>query len=188
MIIKKIQEHFKLFPVSSRDQLLKRFYEGDLKAVRKLNDKLRKLVDRKVLEVNREIKPYVYFSTPRCIHLRSNHLKHHLSVVDFYLWMTVDQGKEVEVVALEHPLGRNLPRPDLIIKWKGIKHHVELQRTIITDSQMNKKIKGYEDALIQGKIKSDEIIWIVSPRTYNITSPYLQVVQTNTIQNKVPLT
>lgn len=187
LIIKQIQEHFKVFPVSSRDQLLKRFYGEDVRHVRKLNDKLRKLVDRGILEVNREIRPYVYFATPRSIHLRSNHLNHHLAVVDFYLWLTVDQGKDIEIVALEHPLGQNLPRPDMVIRYKGITHYVEIQRSIITDAAMQKKIDQYDNAFMEGKIGMGELVWIVSPRTYPVKGNAVKIVQTNTIQNKITL-
>lgn len=187
LLIKQIQEHFRVFPVSSRDQLLKRFYNGDQKHVRTLNDKLRKLVDRGILEVNREIRPYVYFATPRSVHLRSNHLNHHLAVVDFYLWLTVDEGKEIEVVALEHPLGQKLPRPDMVLRYKGITHYVEIQRSIITDQNMQKRINGYDEACMKGKVMPGELVWIVSPRTYNVQGNYVKIVQTNTIQNKITL-
>lgn len=187
MIIKKIQELFQLFPVISRDQLLHIIYDNDTSAIRKLNDKLRKLVDRGVLDVNREIKPYVYFRTPRNVHLRSNHLQHHLAIVDFWIWMTKTQKQKLEIEAIEESLGKGLPRPDMTIMYRGLRHFVEIQRSDIAEAKMQKKIEEYEKAMGEKKVKGSDIVWIIAPKVYEAKSKYFRVEYLNTTKYKIKM-
>lgn len=175
-MIEEIRQHFDIFPVSSRDQLLRRFYDGRQSAVRKLNEKLRRLVDRQQLEVNREIRPYVYFSVPRRIPLRSAHLTHHLAVVTFFLEVEAfSHRKKIappRVIALEQGFGKGYPRPDLILEWQGRTKYVEVQRTITSDRRMQTKVTEYEKLVQEGRYKTAaprfDGLWIVGPRKYRV--------------------
>lgn len=177
-MIERIREHFETFPVSSRDQLLRRFYQGrnDRTAVRKINEKLRKLVDRQQLDVNREIKPYVYFSVPRRIPLRSAALSHHLAVVSFFLMVeSFSRRRNLSdplVVALEQGFGKGYPRPDLILEWQNRFHYVEIQRTVTSNRRMQTKVKEYEKLVADAKYKEMserfDSLWIVGSKRYQL--------------------
>lgn len=167
-----ILDHFRIFPVSTRDQLLRLFYGGDRKKVPRLNEKLLRLRDRGLLDVSTEMRPYVYFAVPLRIHKRSNHLLHHLAVVDFYLWL-LESGKRPEVVAYEHSFGRGLARPDLVLRWGDVVVCVELQRTLISQRRMERKVREYEETYMAGAHKQfgeRMKVWIVTPHRYEINT------------------
>lgn len=171
----EIVRHFKTFPVSSRDQLLRLYFDNDKKKIRLLNDKLNKLRLKHLIRANTEIKPYLYFSSPPRIHRRSSRLDHHLAVVDFYIWLKEEAEKRgepaPEPLAVEYSFGRDLAKPDLVIRHQGEIWFVEVQRTVITEQKMKYKIKLYEKTKEQGLHKEfgdDFGIWIVAPKRYDI--------------------
>lgn len=168
--MKDILKHFETFPASSRDQLLRLFYGGDKKKIPTLNEKLLKLRDRGLIDVNKEIKPYVYFSVPLRVKKRSNKLDHHLAIVNFWIKM-IESGKPPAILGYEYNFGENMARPDLIITWGNKPYFVEIQRTIISQKRMEKKIKLYEEVYIEKKYKQfgdDFVVWLISPVQYDI--------------------
>lgn len=171
-----ILNHFKTFPVSSRDQLWKLYFPRQSR--RYVNAVLLRLREKNLIDANTEIKPYVYFAKGAKVHKRSAKLEHHLACVDFYIWLRAHarQKKMIPpvVLAYEPSFGRDCSSPDMIISLHGETLFVEIQRTRISAKRMREKIKGYEELYITGKAefytKKKPVIWIITRERYEITS------------------
>ena len=172
--IQDILGHFKTFPVSSRDQLLRLFCGGDRRKITKLNEKLRKLVDRGQLDVNKEILPYVYFGVPRRIQKRTNTLNHHMAIVDFWIWLLEGSRAyncpDPVVVSYEHNFGRGKAKPDIILEWEGKTWFVEVQRSVISQKKMDKKMKMYEEVYVDGAYEKEFTVWVVTNKPYQLNT------------------
>jgi hypothetical protein len=183
---KELLEHFQTFPVSSRDQLLRLYFDNDKRKVRLLNDKMNKLRLQRRVRANTEIKPYVYFASPPRVHRRSSRLEHHLACVDFYIWLKEQsekygKGGIPQILAYEYTFGARYAKPDLIMKWDNKVWMVEIQRTVVTEAKMRQKIRLYEETFVERKheVFADKFnVWIVSPKKYDLESKSIYVLQT----------
>lgn len=173
-MMSQILEHFEIFPVSTRDQIAKLFYSHSTDPKRRATKTCRILVDRGLIEVNREFTPYIYFAKPLRIKKRSGVLAHHLGLVDLYMKLEKPRFIQVEV-----SFGKGFARPDMIIQldqW----YFVEYQPSIIPTHKMQKKIDLYEETYVHRKHEQfckDFIVWIVTPKKYDIRTN-LKVFQT----------
>jgi hypothetical protein len=172
----KVLDHFKTFPVSSRDQIQKLFFPRQ--SQRYVNAVLLRMREKNLIDVNTEIKPYVYFARGARVHKRSSKLEHHLACVDFFIWLK-EQAKRKKkippvVLAYEPSFGRGFSSPDLILSFHGETLFVEIQRTKISSQRMQQKIKGYEELYVSGKTEfytlKKPIVWIITREPYQIDS------------------
>jgi hypothetical protein len=177
MVIREIEQYFRTFPLSSRDQLLKWFYDGDTKKANLVNAKLLKLVERGKLKVNRDRRPYVYFAPDTKVKKQSNKLDHYLAAVDFYIWFANScreyRNEIPKVLAFEHNFGKGKAKPDIVLKWLNKVYFVEVQRTIIPQRRMDKKLKLYEEVYIEGdheRFGKHFTVWVVTNKEYKLKS------------------
>lgn len=173
-MMSEIVKHFEIFPVSSRNQIAKLFYPHTTDPERRATKTCRTLVDRGIIEVNREFLPYMYFAKPLRIKMRSSALSHHLGLVDLY--MQLDTPRFIKV---EHSFGKEFARPDMIVHidhW----YFIEYQPSIVPTHKMQKKIDLYEETYIHRRHEEfckEFVVWIVSPKKYDLKS-HLKVIQT----------
>lgn len=176
--MKEVQRHFEVFPVSTRDQLARLYYSHTTNPEKRTTETCRKLVDRGLIEVNREFTPYVYYSKPLRVKKRSGALEHHLGIVDLY--EKIKKHVTPRYVIIEYSFGKSYARPDMIIhldRW----YFVEYQPSIIPKNKMKKKIRLYEETFINRKHErfcKQFTIWIVTPKPYDVQS-HLPIMQTD---------
>lgn len=131
-----------------------------------------------LIEVNAEMRPYVYFASPLRVKKRSSILSHHLALVDVYAELMASDA-DFEVMP-EVNFGKDFPRVDLIIRIDDRWYFTEVQLTKITNRKMQQKIDQYYDLFLYSKHESicdDFTICILSEHKYSVKSrlPLVQV-------------
>jgi hypothetical protein len=167
-----ISEHFNIFPVSTRDQLIKLYFDGDMNKLRHANLVLLRLREKNLLKADTSRQPYIYYSVNTKFRWSSAKLEHQLAIVNFYIWLVTYKKEPVEILGCEVGFGQGFPRPDLVLVYRGEIRFVEVQRSRISEKEFAKKIKGYERLYVEGKHRmftnDKPIVWVITPQPYHI--------------------
>lgn len=138
----QILESLEKFRVLDRDQLIELHFSNLKDSVTSCNKVMRRLVDRKKVEVDRSVRPSNYFPSPSPIKKNSSKLQHFKEIGEFYLEaMRLGRITEFEV---EFKTGeKGSVEPDILMVWNHAPFFVEIQRTIYSQKEMNKKLQRY---------------------------------------------
>ncbi|KSU89794.1 MULTISPECIES: replication-relaxation family protein [Priestia] len=181
---KAIIENLKKFRVLNRDQLIKLHFIRNSTPHVVANRVLKRLVDSRLIEVDKTNRPYNYFPSPRSIKKDSTKIPHFRAIADFYITLCayeIPSQFEVEF----KPLAKGGIEPDVFMKWKGFAFCVEVQRSIYSKKQMQNKHKLYMEYKDSGKwqhhSKRFPAIWILTDKYYDVDFQPLNAVQTKDV-------
>lgn len=177
-----ILSFFKHVPAASRDQLATLFFKSNKNPEKKCTEKMRQMVDRGLVEVNTEKKPYIYFAKPIRIKKQSNHLNHHLGLVDLVIEL-INCKVSFKLLAYEGNFGPGLAKPDLILEINKKVYMVEYQRTLVSLKRIKNKLTEYEETYVERaheKFCKEFTIWMITDKKYEVESPF-KVIQTSNV-------
>lgn len=180
---KAILESLKQFRILTRDQLIKIHFSQNKTPFVVANRVLKRLVDNKVIEVDKSTRPYRYFPLPRSIKKDSMKINHFLAIADFYIDLCKYQKPSVFTVEFK-PLNKGGVEPDVFMIWGGYSFLVEIQRSNYTKKQMERKKELYEDYKNSDVWKQHSkyfpSVWLVSERKYDLDFDGIYLAQTRT--------
>jgi hypothetical protein len=182
---KSIIESLKRFRVLDRDQLIKLHFVKNKTPHVVANRVLKRLVDTKQIEVDRNTRPFNYFPIQRTIKKDSTKIPHFKAIANFYITLCAYEVPSVFEVEFK-PLAKGGIEPDVFMKWKGFAFCVEMQRNIYSKKQMENKKElylNYKDS-DEWKIHSKRFpaIWILTDKIYDVDFKPLNAVQTKDVE------
>lgn len=178
---KAILESLNQFRVLDRDQLIQ-IHFGDVKdSVSSCNKVLKRLQRDGHVLCDPTRRPYLYFPNPSTLKKDSGKLSHFKAIADFYIEASeIGKVREFEV---EIKLGeKGTVEPDMFMVWNQTPFFVEVENSVHTNKQMNKKMERYVDYFYSDKWK--ELSWQLKEKKF---FPYVVIVADQTHKlNPVP--
>jgi hypothetical protein len=150
---KAIIRSLEKFRVLTRDDIAALHFAHCKDPIREVNTVMRRLVDRKEVEVSKERRQYMYFPLEG-IKKNSTKIPHFLAIGEFYRTM-LKYGPHVQD-EVEPKLGEKdsgFPEPDLFTIWFNQPLFIEVQRNYYTPGQWEAKIQRYETYYQSGEWK-----------------------------------
>lgn len=154
-----------------------------------VNNILKRLVRDGHVTCSTQFSPYVYFHSETRIKSNSVKIPHYLEILNVYKDM-LKYDKPYYVV--EPKYSKGLVEPDAFAIFKGTPFFIEVQRSNITQKEIDNKIDLYHDLYSSGIVHGE--VWqpkdrdpvfpyvlFITPFKFNIQSNLLQIRQVETI-------
>lgn len=151
---KDILESLRQFRVLNRDQLIELHFKGLKQDVTVCNRVMRRLQLLGEVDVDRNVRPYVYFPNPTSVSKNSSKLKHFRAIADIVI--EAKALGEVRELVVEPKLGaKGTVEPDIFMIWNNTPFFVEVQTANVQKSNyMVKKLERYENYFLSNQWKS----------------------------------
>jgi hypothetical protein len=177
-------ESLKKFRILSRDQLIELHFKDNKTPYVVANRVMNRLASRKLVVADKDRRPYDYLSNPRPIKKDSAKAFHFKAIADFYIDLCKDKQPTKFEVEFK-PVQKGGVEPDIFMRWQGYNFYVEMQRSVFSKKQMQKKIDLYYSYYESGKwqqySKDFPAIWIITDKHYEIEFYGLNVIQTKDV-------
>ncbi len=176
---KDILESLRQFRVLNRDQIIELHFKGLKQDVTTCNRVMRRLQLLGEVDVDRNVRPYVYFPNPTTVSKNSSKLKHFRAIADVVIEAkALGEVRELEV---EPKLGnKGTVEPDLFMIWNNTPFFVEVQTANVQKSNyMTKKLERYENYFLSNHWKT--LHW---QRPSKSVFPYVLIISQHSYQLK----
>jgi hypothetical protein len=189
----EIINSLKMFRVLTRDQIIQLHFAQNKTPYVVANRVLKRLVDNKLIKVDKTSRMYKYFPAENTIKKDSTKIPHFSAISDFYIDLCKVSKPHSFIVEFK-PLPKGGIEPDIFMVWDGLDgvpraFLVEIQRSNYT----KKQIEAKRDLYLEYKNEHEDVwkeysskfpaIWIVAERPYNIDFKPLFVVESPSVAN-----
>lgn len=177
------------FRVLSRDDIIDLYFKHLKRPVTSANTVLKRMRRDGLIEVNTDVKPYLYFQSPSPIKKDSSKIYHYLKIVEFYKRLLKYEQPRSFIV--EPKYGKGFMEPDVFMIWRRSPFFVEIQRSVYSERVMTEKVKRYEAYFLSNEWQKETwqpankkvfpVVLLLTGTRYQIKSSYVRFIQISSI-------